>query len=326
MDVICLGQFTADVIVRPVEKLPDRGRSKLVDRIELHNGGCACNSAITLAKLGTKVGVIGRIGRDSFGNFLTSLMRKQGIDTNGLKIDPLIPTSSTVVLVDSDGERSFLHYLGANAHLTIDDVDFDLIRKAKILHVTTFFVPKLDGKPVADILKKAKKIGVTTSLDTAWDEKGKWLDILEFSFKHIDIFLPNIEEARMITNKRKPEEISETLLSYGIKVVGLKMGSEGCYVRSADKEVFVPPVRVKVVDTTGAGDAFVAGFLTGWLKGWNLETIGWLANTTGAVCVTAMGNSGIKSLKETIEFMERAKSKKGQSNFSQHNQFSQTVD
>jgi sugar/nucleoside kinase (ribokinase family) len=132
MDILCLGQFTADVIVRGVEKLPGKGKSIFVDKIELHNGGCACNTAIDLAKLGVSTGVIGKVGKDPFGAFLIGLLVRHKIDVRGLKVDDEGNTSSTVVLVSSDGERTFLHYSGTNAKLTIEDIDFSMIKETKI--------------------------------------------------------------------------------------------------------------------------------------------------------------------------------------------------
>jgi sugar/nucleoside kinase (ribokinase family) len=305
MDILCLGQFTADVVVRGVEKLPEKGKSIFVDKIELHNGGCACNTAIDLARLGVSTGVTGKVGKDTFGDFLIRLLIKHKIDIRGLKQDSESNTSSTVVLISQDGERSFLHYSGTNAKLTIEDINFELIKETKLLHVAAvYLLPALDGIPIAQILKRAKDIGVITSLDTAWNAKGKWLEKIEPSLPFVDFFLPNIEEASMISGKDSPEEIARFFLSYGIKVVGIKMGNKGCYIQSKDKALYIPAFKVKTVDTTGAGDAFIAGFLTGIIKGWDLEFIGLFANAVGACCVMEAGASqGVKSLEETFEFM-----------------------
>jgi len=305
MDILCLGQFTADVVVRGVEKLPEKGKSIFVDKIELHNGGCACNTAIDLARLGVSTGVTGKVGKDTFGDFLIRLLTKHKIDVRGLKQDSESNTSSTVVLISQDGERSFLHYSGTNAKLTIEDINFELIKETKLLHVAAIYLlPALDGIPIAQILKRAKDIGVITSLDTAWNAKGQWLEKIEPSLPFVDFFLPNIEEASMISGKDSLEEIARFFLSYGIKVVGIKMGDKGCYIQSKDKRLYIPAFKVKAVDTTGAGDAFVAGFLTGIIKGWDLEFTGLFANAVGACCVMEVGASqGVKSLEETFEFM-----------------------
>ena len=305
MDIICLGQITADVVVNWAREIPEKGKSKFVKRIQLHNGGCACNTAIDLAKIGIDVGIIGKVGNDGFGDFLISLMESEGVKTEGIKRTPEVNTSSTVVLVDPDGERSFLHYSGANAKLKIEDINLGVIKKAKILHLAPIYLlPGLDKRSAAELLKKAKEMGLSTSLDTAWDAKNQWLDLIEPSLSYTDIFLPSFDEARMISKKESPSDVAEFFLSYGIKIVGLKMGEKGCYIRTADKEIRVPAFKVQAVDTTGAGDAFVAGFLAGMINNWDLELIGKFANAAGACCITEVGASqGVKSLEKILEFM-----------------------
>ncbi len=307
MDVLCLGIFVADVLAKPIEKVPERGRLELFDEMELHSGGCANNTAIGLAKLGISSGAMGKIGDDGFGDFILRNLNENGVDTRGMTRAADANTSFTFVMIAPDGERSFLHYIGANATLRDEDINFDLIKECKILHVAgSFLLPGFDGIPTARVLMRAKELGVTTSLDTAWDSKGNWLKLLEPCLSHLDIFLPSIEEAKMITSLAEPKEIADVLLDYGIKIVGLKMGVEGSYVRTQDAELFFPAYKVDTVDATGAGDAFVAGFLAGHIMGWDLEKTTKLANATGAACVTAIGcTAGIKSLDETMKIVKR---------------------
>jgi len=168
-------------------------------------------------------------------------------------------------------------------------------------------MPGFDGEPTAKVLKQAREWGITTSLDTAWDSKGNWMSVLEPCLQHLDIFMPSIEEARMITGKEDPPEIAEFLMSYGIGTVALKMGNRGSYVRTRDWEVSVPIYEVEALDATGAGDAFAAGFLAGVSRGWDHKKAAELANAVGACCTTAMGaTAGIKNMQETLAFMNRA--------------------
>jgi len=161
----------------------------------------------------------------------------------------------------------------------------------------------LDGEPTAKLLKKAKEMGLTTSLDTAWDASGKWLKSIEPVFPYLDIFLPSIEEARMISGRKEPSEIASFFLEKGVKVIALKMGKDGSYLRTEKEEYFFPPYSVNVVDATGAGDAYVAGFLAGLVRKWDWKRIGQLANAAGALCTTGIGASaGIKNWEETLRF------------------------
>ncbi|UCG49077.1 MAG: sugar kinase [Phycisphaerales bacterium] len=302
-DVVCLGQFTADVVVAPISSLPRKGKAILVDSISLHNGGCACNTAVALGKLGVDTAVMGKVGRDTFGDFLIKVMSDASLDASGIVRDAGVNTSATAVLISPDGERSFLHYSGANATMSEDDVDFGLVKQAKILHVAAaFLVPGLDGEPMAEVLEKARKIGVTTSLDTAWDAEGRWMQLLEPCLAQVDIFMPNIEEAQMLSGKKQPNEIAEFFMEYDIGTVLLKLGAEGCYVRTADEEFVTPAFKVeKVVDTLGAGDCHAAGFLAATVRGWDLRKACRFANAVGAACVGDRGTSGIRPMWQIAE-------------------------
>lgn len=306
MDVLCLGIFVADLLAKPIERVPERGKLELFDQMELHTGGCANNSSIGLARLGFSGGAMGKVGTDGFGDFVLRRLNENDVDTRGIIRTTEANTSMTFVMIAPDGERTFLHYIGANATISEKDINYDLIKESKILHVAgTFLMPGFDGEPTARVLKKAKEIGVTTSLDTAWDSQGKWLELIEPCLEYIDIFLPSIDEASMISGKDKPEKIANFFLDYGISTVGLKMGLNGSYVRTKDTELRVPAYKVETVDATGAGDAFVAGFLAGVVMDWELERTTKLANATGATCVTAIGTTaGLRSLEETIKFCE----------------------
>ena len=123
MDVVCLGILVADAIARPVGELPDRGSLGLVDEISLHGGGCALNTASALVRLGLSAGAAGKVGDDAFGAFLLALLDERGVDRGGVLADPAVATSATVVLVDSSGERTFLHLPGAKASLRAEELD-----------------------------------------------------------------------------------------------------------------------------------------------------------------------------------------------------------
>ena len=307
MDVLCLGILVADVVAKPIEEMPGKGRLQLVNAMELHTGGCASNTGYALSKLGVSTGLMGKVGTDGFGDFFVNYMKDSGLDTRGIRRTSSVNTSATMVMVSADGERTFFHYLGANAELCYDDVDFDIVREAEILHVAgAFLMPKFDGVPTARVLKQAREQSIVTSLDTAWDSRGNWMSLLEPCLQHLDIFMPSIEEARMITGKETPSEIAEFLLSYGIGTVALKMGEQGSYIRTRDWEMSVPIYKVETIDATGAGDAFAAGFLAGVSKGWDHREAAKLANAVGACCVTAMGaTAGIRNMEETLAFVDR---------------------
>jgi sugar/nucleoside kinase (ribokinase family) len=307
--IICLGILVADIVGRPLRAVPDPGRLVLVDEMSLHTGGCAINAATALARLGLPVEVIGKIGSDSFGDFVLNALTERSIGTRGIKRDKEVGTSATMVMVAPDGERRFVHYIGANAHLTLEDIDLSMVEAGSILHIAgSLVMPGIDGQPTAKLLRHARAAGVTTFLDTVWDDTGRWMDILASCLPHIDYFVPSLPEGQALTGLDDPAEVARALLACGVRTVGLKMGVDGCLVMSGEGQVIrLQAFQVDVVDATGAGDAFAAGFIAGVWQGWELEKTARFANAVGALCVTGLGASGgVRSLSETLSFMENA--------------------
>jgi sugar/nucleoside kinase (ribokinase family) len=161
---------------------------------------------------------------------------------------------------------------------------------------------------MAELLRLTKAAGVITFLDTVWDDTGRWGDLLAPCLPHIDFFVPSLPEAQALTGLNEPEAVGKALLDNGVGTVGLKMGEAGCLVMTNEGESYrLPAFRVDVVDATGAGDAFAAGFIAGVWQGLPLEETARLANAAGALCVTGSGAAGgTCSLEETMAFMATA--------------------
>jgi sugar/nucleoside kinase (ribokinase family) len=306
-EVTCLGIIVADAIAKTVDNLPQKGKLDLIDQLELHLGGCASNAAVDLEKIGVKTSVIGKVGDDGFGSFAINEMRRNGVNVDGIKIDRTSRTSASVVLIHSNGERSFLHHLGANAEFLAEDIDFSIILNSKILFIAgALLMPKFDGSPTTEILKKAQQAGIITVMDTAWDSTGKWMQLIKPCLPYLDYFIPSLEEAEMISGKKEPEEIADEFLETGVKTTVIKLGSNGCFIKNNIGEKYLLDAfkGIKVVDTTGAGDSFAAGFITGLSKGWDLQLCGKFANAVGAHCVMEVGaTSGIKNLNTVLDFI-----------------------
>jgi sugar/nucleoside kinase (ribokinase family) len=307
--IICLGILVADIVGRPLRAVPDLGKLVLVDEMSLHTGGCAINTATALARLGLPVEVIGKVGLDSFGDFVLNALAERNIGTRGITRDKEVGTSATMVMVAPDGERRFVHYIGANACLTLEDIDLTMVEAGSILHVAgSLVMPGIDGQPTAALLLHARAAGVTTFLDTVWDDTGRWMDVLAPCLPHVDYFVPSLPEGQALTGLDDPTEVARALLERGVRTVGLKMGVDGCLVMSGEGQVIrIPAFLVDVVDATGAGDAFAAGFIAGVWHGWPMEQTARFANAVGALCVTGLSASGgVRSLSETLLFMENA--------------------
>jgi sugar/nucleoside kinase (ribokinase family) len=304
--IACLGIMVADVVAKPLKAMPERGKLVLVDEMSLHTGGCAINAATALARLGLPVEVIGKVGADQFGDFLLTELQQRHIGKRGVSRHPTIGTSATMVMVEEDGERRFVHYIGANAELKIEDINLDLLQEFAIIHVAgSLVLPGLDGTPSAHLLKSAQATGVVTFLDTVWDDTGRWMKVLEPCLPHIDYFIPSLPEAQAITGEDDPYQAARILVEAGVATVALKMGEDGCLVMVESGETIQHAAfKVDVIDATGAGDAFAAGFIAGVYMGWELPDTIRLANATGALSVTGLGASGgVTTLDETIKFM-----------------------
>lgn len=300
--VCCLGILVADVVGKPIEAFPPKGTLAAVERMELHVGGCAANTSLALAKLGVETSILGKIGDDGFGQFLAATLERHGVGTRGLVRDDREATSATMVAVDAAGERTFLHYPGANAVFAAPDVFWPEVEAASILHVAgPFLMPRYMGADNAAVLKGAKALGKTTALDTVWDATGRWMTVLEPCLPYLDYLLPSWEEARLLTGRKTPEDIGQVFLDRGVGTVGLKLGAEGAYLRTAaGDELRVPPFSVEAVDALGAGDCWAAGFLCGLARGWDLERTARFANAAGACAVQALGaTTGIRSFEAT---------------------------
>ena len=305
LDIVTVGAVCADVMVRPVERLPDRGKLRLVDHAEMHVGGLAGVTAMVAAQLGARSAFIGQAGRDSFGDFLVEAMQHCGVDVSMVRRSDSCHTSASVVLISQDGERTFLHHIGTNGELSSEDIPVDSL-SAKVLHWGgPSITPCLDGAPMGRVFERARARGLRTSMDTCYDGQGIWLPLIEPSLPHLDLVFSSLEEAREYTGRNSPGEIAEFYQSYGVETVVVKLGPKGVYVRHAGNSCQLPAHDVEVVDTTGAGDAACAGYLTGYIQDWEFEQCARLANAVGALTVQCMGGAeAIQSLDETLKFME----------------------
>ncbi len=274
-----------------------------MDDISLRGGGCALNTASALAKLGLRAAVAGKLGRDALGDFVLGVLRERGVGVDGVLRDSGAPTSATVVLVDSRGERTFLHLPGANGTVRADELDAGLLFSGRALHVAGALVmPALDGEPTARILREARRRGLLTSLDTVFDATGRW-ERVGPSLPELDLFTPGLREARALTGEHEPPRIAAWLRGRGVRELALTMGADGCYAAGEGFEGFIEAVPVKAVDGTGSGDAFAAGLLYGKLAGWPFERAARFANAVGALATTAVGAvEGAPALDPALEF------------------------
>lgn len=306
--ITCVGILCADILGKVVDSLPEKGKLNLVDNISLQIGGCAANVAIALAKIGVRTSVVGKIGDDNLGRFLLNALQSEKVEVKGLKVDKNLSTSASMVMISGDSERSIIHSLGANKEFCYEDINLEILRETKILLIAgTFLMPNFDGMGTEKLLKIAKEKGVLCCMDTAWDSKGEWMKKVESSLQYLDWFMPSYDEACELSGKTIPGEIADIFNSKGVKNVIIKLNREGCFVKPQHEEGYIVPSfnRIKSVDTSGAGDSFCAGFITGLDQGWKIKKCAAFANAVGAHCIMQIGTtSGIKSMNEILSFIE----------------------
>lgn len=286
--VAVVGNYVVDVIVRPVGQLPNPGELMLVEDISVAGGGAGFGSSVVLARLGAAVLAVGAVGRDGQGVQMRAWLKAEGVDTRFVA-DVDGPTSSTVVVVSPDGERSYLHAPGASDAMRVDLALLEQPGLAAVHVGAALIMGGLDvDQGCVRLLEAARARGIRTSLDTSWDGSGRWSRVLPY-LPHLDVFCPSLVEARQVTGQTSAEDVAAWIQDRGTGAVVVHAGADGAYVASADFTGWLPANPVQVVDTTGAGEAFDAGLVFGLASGWAMEEAARLACAVGALATTAIG-------------------------------------
>ncbi|MBX3255335.1 MAG: carbohydrate kinase family protein [Chitinophagaceae bacterium] len=308
--IVCTGILCADILGKTINDLPAKGKLSLADEISMQVGGCAANVAIGMAKLGFPPAIIGRIGQDGLGNFIRGTLLDMHVNMEGLKMDGEYSTAASMVMIDASGERTIIHAMGANAAFCFNDIQLDIVKQAKLLLIAgTFLMPSFDGEGTQMLLRYANENGVICCMDTAWDATGEWLHKIEPALQYLDWFMPSYDEAVELSGKKIPSRIAQFFLERGVKNVVIKLGNEGCFVQEGDNRGYLVPSykNVVAVDSSGAGDSFCAGFITGLNQGWPVRDCAVFANAVGAHCVMKIGTTaGITSMQEILDFIKSA--------------------
>lgn len=306
--VACIGSVTTDILVKPADAIPAPGVLQYVDDVQMHVGGCAANAAMDMGKMGIPSELICLVGDDNFGNFVRSAAAQAGTGTKGVRVREGIPTTGSVVCIGSTGERSFMYSPASTSEFVLEDIDEEVLACCDIIFVAgAMLLTKFDGEPCAQLMKRMQEAGKFTVMDTAWDSEGVWLPKIEAVLPHLDLFMPSYDEAVKLTGETDANRIADFFFDRGVKTVIIKIGSKGALIcENRDKRYILPTyLSVKPVDTTGAGDSFCAGFLSGLAMGWDYRRSGQFANAVGTHCIMAIGANGAIGKVDTIlQFME----------------------
>ncbi|MEU5311362.1 carbohydrate kinase family protein [Streptomyces sp. NPDC021562] len=288
MRVVTMGVHVLDVLVRPVDAIPEGQGATLVEDIRMTAAGTAAGTALSLAKLGATVQTTGAIGADATGDMLVHLLRRAGIDTEFLVRRVDTGTSASVLPIRSDGGRPSLHLLGANVTYGLDDVPWEALAEATHLHLGG---PELIGVEVAArILHFAKEHGVTTSVDLLAPGVFGSFEQLAPALPHIDHLLPNDDQVLGFSEEDDLVAGAKKLIGAGAGLVAVTRGADGALLVTADGTESVPAFEIDVVDTTGCGDAFSAGFVYGVGLGRTPLEAAVLGNAVAALVAQGLGS------------------------------------
>jgi sugar/nucleoside kinase (ribokinase family) len=306
-DVLTIGLVVADHVCAPVSHLPAAGELVTTDQMLLTIGGGASNAAIDLRKMGMSVAIAASVGDDAFGRIVREVLESHGVDTRALKVSRKQPTSQTLIVNVKGQDRRFIHLIGAYGEYRAEDIPLDLVRNCKALYVGYFLImPNLTAEGLIPVFDLARKHGAKVVVDVAVPGKGDHAAKLEKLLPHVDVFLPNQDEAELILGERNPFKQADAFRKMGAETVIITMGAAGSILVNDRERLMAGVYPVEFIDATGGGDAFDAGYIYGLLKGMSAEDCLKVASALGASCVRAIGTTpGVFTEPECQDFLTK---------------------
>jgi sugar/nucleoside kinase (ribokinase family) len=290
--VFVIGNTVADVVARTVDDVPRTG-SLHPETVQYFAGGCGNNVAMVLARLGAKVSLAACVGQDVFGDVLLAQWQKAGINTTYVSRHPTEPTGVTIVLVDSAGERRFISTPAANRFLTSEHLPSTLPDDLFAIHIAGFFtMPGIEGGVLIPLLEQARAKGILTLLDPVGGSARERREELLRLLPYLDIVLVNEDEGEKVTGETDADAIAAVLLARGVGSVITKLGAIGSRVYGKRGMLDIPAYAATTIDTTGAGDAYIATLLASLARGDDFQTATRWASAAGAATVEAIGATG----------------------------------
>jgi len=297
VDVVTLGHALVDIRI-VVDEFPGVDRESPVVEQSWGAGGSAVNVAIGVTRLGMRSAIIAKVGFDSFGRIVVDELLKENVDISGLRIC-FDQTGFTIVAINKRGDIVMYGYKGAAEKLEPRDLSEYAISRARWIHIASL---RLDTTLHA--IELARKHGLTISWDPGRVLAMKGLEVLRSIVEKVDFVLANEVEVQLLTGHSDYRDAADKLLDIGARVVVVKRGAHGVFVKSPEFTGEIPAYRVdKVVDTTGAGDAFAAGLITGLLRGYSLRKAVQYANAVAALKVSRLGSHAVPRHDEVVTFI-----------------------
>jgi ribokinase len=295
-DVVGFGALNVDKLFK-VNRIAGVEEESFIESHSETCGGSAANTIVGLARLGCKVGFIGKIADDKEGTLQRGDFHKEGVDTAGIISAKKGESGQVMGFVDAKGERALYIDSGVNDTIAFDEVKTDYVLKGRFLHMTSF-VGDLSFQTQKNLLQNLPE-NVNVSFDPGALYARRGLVQLEPIIKKSYVMIPNAKELSLITDEADYYNGADFLIGKGVKIVAVKLGGDGCYVTDGRERHLIEAFKVQAVDTTGAGDAFCAGFLYGLLKEKTLQDCGRLGNFVASRCVTKIGaRAGLPYVKD----------------------------
>ena len=284
--------------------MPEFGQvEKLVDSAVLTVGSSSAIFACGAARLGLKVAFISVCGDDVFGRFMLEEMQKRNVDIGNVIQIPGGSTGLSVILNQSS-DRAILTYPGLISALRVEDITDNLLRQTRHIHIASYFLQTAIQSGLPNLFRRARALGLTTSLDTNYDPSEKWVGFDEL-LSVTNVFLPNEKEAVSLSGEANVD-LAASKLGSNVETLSVKLGVAGALGARKGQVIRVPSIPVNVIDTVGAGDSFDAGFLYGYLYDWELERALKLACACGALSTQKVGGTdGQPTLDEVMKYVPR---------------------
>lgn len=303
-DAYVFGDINIDLVIPNVDHFPLPGQEEIVDNMNTYIGGGAALFTLGLGKLGLHPVFQGIIGNDLYRKFILNELTSKNVDSSLIHISSKNGTGISISFTN-EKERSFLTYRGTNNEIDLNLIEFDKVREAKHIHLTGYSGRQRHGQYLS-LLKKVKRLKeITISFDVGWDVSGEWYEGIYELFPYIDVLFMNETEAIHYGRKDNARDAVADFSKY-CSIAVAKLGGNGSIAFSKGEVYEKKPYKVKVIDTTGAGDSFNAGFIYGYLKGKNIEECLKYGNACGALSVTALGgNTAFPTEQELFEFIKQ---------------------
>ncbi|MDR1106853.1 MAG: carbohydrate kinase family protein [Treponema sp.] len=296
--VLCAGLAVCDVPLRPIPKTILEDDICFIENPKMSTGGDALNVAVTLAALGVPAALSGLVGGDANGDFIIKRLGELGVDTGGMIRHPSLGTVVSYILIEPGGDRHFVLSDELSSVFDYGDIPSRLIDEADMVYFGSAMCMKaMDRGGAAALFRRARGLGKTTLADTSCSNPSLgasyWRELLAPMLRETDVFMPSYDEAVILTGAGELSGIRDSLAPFGLKLLVVKLGAEGCYITDFRNEWAIPAfAEFRPVDTTGAGDSFVGGFIRGLLEGWPPESAGIFANVVAGFNVTKLGATG----------------------------------